>query len=247
MARMAAVLLVLFAAFPHDRADAHDTDTIVQYSTLDALKAGLYDGEMTYGEMAEYGDFGLGTFNAIDGEMVGFDGRFWQVREDGSVTEVTPDTQTPFAVVTFFDRDTVFPLPEGLDLSALSERLSQELTSANTPVAIRIEGTFPTLTVRAPRRQSQPYLPLAEALANQAVWDLEDVAGTMAGFWLPPWLGNINAPVWHLHYLSDDRQHGGHVVDLSTGSGEVALDPSPRLTVIMPQSQAFDDAKLGSP
>ncbi|MBT5435286.1 MAG: alpha-acetolactate decarboxylase, partial [Rhodospirillaceae bacterium] len=127
--RALAATLLMIAVSP---AIAHDTDVIVQFSTLDALKAGLYDGTMTYGEMAEYGDFGVGTFNAIDGEMVGFDGRFWQIREDGSVTEIAPDTETPFAVMTFFDRDVVFALPEGADFGALSELLSEKLASANT-------------------------------------------------------------------------------------------------------------------
>jgi len=239
--RALAATLLMMAASP---AIAHDTDVIVQFSTLNALKAGLYDGTMTYGEMAEYGDFGVGTFNAIDGEMVGFDGRFWQIREDGSVTEIAPETETPFAVMTFFDRDVVFGLPEGADFGALSDILSERLTSANTPVAITITGDFPTLTIRAPRHQSEPYLPLAEALADQAAWDLEDASGTMAGYWFPAWLGNINAPVWHLHYLNDDRTQGGHVVELTTGSGEVALDPTPRLTIILPQNQAFDEADL---
>lgn len=226
---------------------AHDPDVITQYSTLDALKAGLYDGDMTYGEMAEYGDFGVGTFNALDGEMVGFDGRFWRITEDGVVSEVTPDTETPFAVMTFFDHDITFDLPEGSDFAALSEVLDTHLTSANTPVAIMITGSFDTLTVRAPRHQDQPYLPLAEALADQAVWDLTSQTGTMAGYWFPAWLGNINAPVWHLHYLSDDHNVGGHVVDLITDAGSVSLDPSPDLTILMPRNAAFDEADLGTP
>ena len=226
---------------------AHDPDVITQYSTLDALKAGLYNGDMTYGEMAEYGDFGVGTFNALDGEMVGFDGRFWRITEDGVVSEVTPDTETPFAVMTFFDHDITFDLPGGSDFAALSEVLNSHLTSANTPVAIMITGSFDTLTVRAPRHQDQPYLPLAEALADQAVWDLTNQSGTMAGYWFPAWLGNINAPVWHLHYLSDDHSVGGHVVDLMTDSGSVSLDPSPDLTILMPRNAAFDEADLGTP
>lgn len=236
-----AVFALLFAA---DRAWAHDPDVIVQYSTLDALKAGLYDGEMTYGEMAEYGDFGLGTFNALDGEMVGFDGQFWRITDDGAVSAVTPDTKTPFAVVTFFDDKIVFDLPEETDFAALSTVLSSHVAGANTPVAVRITGSFTALTVRAPRLQQEPYLPLDQALADQAVWQLEEVSGTMAGYWFPAWLGNINAAVWHLHFLSDDRDQGGHVVDMVTGSGTVSLDPTPRLTLLLPQTPAFDGAKL---
>ena len=236
-----ALFALLFAV---GRAWAHDPDVIVQYSTLDALKAGLYDGEMTYGEMAEYGDFGLGTFNALDGEMVGFDGAFWRITEDGAVSAVAPDTKTPFAVVTFFDEDIVFDLPQGVDFATLSDLLGSHVAGGNTPVAVRITGTFAALTVRAPRLQHEPYSPLEQALADQAVWQLEETSGTMAGYWFPAWLGNINAAVWHLHYLSDEHDQGGHVVDLVTGSGTVALDPTPRLTILLPQTPAFDEATL---
>ena len=221
-----------------------DRDAVVQYSTLGALKGGLFDGAMTFGEMARHGDFGLGTFNAIDGEMLGFGGRFWRIREDGVPEEVSPETETPFVALTFFDRDRVFALPRGLDYKALAERLTGELRSANTPVAVMIHGRFPKLTVRAPRPKSPPYPTLAEALKDEVVWDLEDQTGTLVGFWFPAWFGQINAPVWHFHYLSDDHSRGGHVLDMVTGEGEVALDPTPRLTVILPESAAFDRADL---
>lgn len=225
-------------------AAAQDRDAIVQYSTLAALSAGVFDGRMTYGELALSGDFGVGTFNAIDGEVVGFGGRFWRIREDGVPEEVSPETETPFAVVTFFDRDEVLPLPAGLDMKGLAAKLTAALDSANTPVAVMIHGHFPALTVRAPRPKSPPYPSLAEALQDEVVWPLEDQTGTMAGFWFPAWLGGINAPVWHLHFLSDDHSRGGHVLDLTTGEGEVALDPSPRLTIILPESAAFEGADL---
>src|SRR4029077_6556394 len=75
---------------------------LYQTSLISALIAGLYEGEMTYGEIRKHGDFGLGTFNDLDGEMVGFDGTFYQLRSDGSAHPVTVDQKTPFAVVTFF-------------------------------------------------------------------------------------------------------------------------------------------------
>jgi acetolactate decarboxylase len=239
-----AILSVAIAFWIVPALAEEDRDAVVQYSTIGALSAGLFDGAMTYGEMARHGDFGLGTFNGIDGEMLGFGGRFWRIREDGRPEPVTPETETPFVALTFFDRDRVFALPRGLDYKALAARLTGELASANTPVAVMIRGHFPALTVRAPRPKSPPYPTLAEALKDEVVWHLEDQTGTLAGFWFPAWLGGINAPVWHLHYLSDDRSRGGHVLDLTTGEGEVALDPTPRLTVILLESAAFDGADL---
>jgi len=75
---------------------------LYQTSLISALIAGLYEGEMTYGEIRKHGDFGLGAFNDLDGEMVGFDGTFYQLRSDGSARPVAVDQKTRFAVVTFF-------------------------------------------------------------------------------------------------------------------------------------------------
>jgi acetolactate decarboxylase len=75
---------------------------IFQFSTLQALMGGVYDGDLTYTELARHGDFGIGTFNALDGEMIGLDGKFFQIRSDGRVSPVAGDMRTPFAEVTFF-------------------------------------------------------------------------------------------------------------------------------------------------
>ena len=221
---------------------AQDSDTVTQYSTLDALAGGLYDGAMTVAEMAGYGDLGLGTFNALDGEMIVVDGRFWRARHDGSLDIAPPETETPFAAVTPFDVDDELALPDGLDMAGLAAILSERIGASNVPIAVRIDGTFRSLTYRVPARQVEPYPSLVEALASQAVWTANDVEMTLVGFWFPDWLAGINAPVWHLHGVSKDRTFGGHVLDLVTDMGVVSLDLSPTLTIIMPTS-----AVIGAP
>jgi alpha-acetolactate decarboxylase len=74
---------------------------LYQTFLMSALIAGINEGDVTYGQIRQYGDFGLGTFNDLDGEM-GFDGTFYQLRSDGSARPVTGDQKTPFGVVTFF-------------------------------------------------------------------------------------------------------------------------------------------------
>lgn len=49
-------------------------DTLYQVSTLDSLMQGVYDGELMLEELLQRGDFGIGTFDALDGEMVILDG-----------------------------------------------------------------------------------------------------------------------------------------------------------------------------
>lgn len=237
-----AVMAALFLACAGARAG---DDTIFQYSTLDALSAGIFDGEMTFGELADHGDLGLGTFNALDGEMVAFDGAFWRITHDGVVHAVEPEEQTPFAAVTPFAADASFALEGGLDMAGLSALLDSRLADRNTPVAIRIDGVFADLTIRAPQRQEKPYVGLIEALASQNTWQHQGIEGTMVGFWFPAWMATLNAPVWHLHFLSADRTVGGHVLAAQTGQVNVQLDHSDTLTLVLPRTEAFADGVFG--
>ena len=62
---------------------AAETGRLFQTSTLQALMAGVYDGDLTFQELARHGDFGLGTFEALDGGMIALDGAFYQIKADG--------------------------------------------------------------------------------------------------------------------------------------------------------------------
>nr|MBS9408302.1 acetolactate decarboxylase [Streptococcus oralis] len=52
--------------------DAKRTKTsneVYQTSTMLALLDGIYDGVISFEELKERGDFGIGTFDQLDGEM----------------------------------------------------------------------------------------------------------------------------------------------------------------------------------
>ena len=83
-----------------------DHSTLFQVSTTGALVQGVYKGAVTVGELRKHGDFGLGTFEGLDGEMVVVDGRFYQVQSDGRITEPPDAAPVPFAVVTTFRPNT---------------------------------------------------------------------------------------------------------------------------------------------
>src|SRR3954469_18067666 len=81
----------------------HEAHVLFQASTIAALLQGAYDGDVTFSELAEHGDLGLGTLNALDGEMIAVDGRFYRAELDGAINRVSPSAKTPFAVVVFFN------------------------------------------------------------------------------------------------------------------------------------------------
>ena len=99
--------------------DEHLYHTIFQASTIDALLDGNYEGDVSFAELGACGDFGLGTFDALDGEMVGLDGAFYQVKADGRAYEVDGRMKTPFAVVTFFEPGSPRTFTAPMDYAAL--------------------------------------------------------------------------------------------------------------------------------
>ncbi|MBN2027343.1 MAG: acetolactate decarboxylase [Actinobacteria bacterium] len=221
-----------------------DRETLYQVSTLGALKAGFYDGDVTYAELGEHGDAGLGTFEGLDGEMIALDGAFYQIKTDGKAYEVSGTAVAPFAMVTFFDADLTAQPGQGLDYEGLQSYLDGVLPSRNLFYTIKIEGRFAHVKARSVPAQDKPYPPLSDAIANQTVFELEEVEGTMVGFWCPAWVGDINAPGYHMHFITADRSAGGHVLDLVLGEVDVYIDETPDFLMQLPEMEEFLDAGL---
>jgi acetolactate decarboxylase len=225
-------LLVLTACAP--AGPELSRDTLVQVSTIDAVMQGIYDGVLTFGELKRYGDFGIGTVEALDGEVIGFDGRYWQIRADGKVYEITDGMKTPFASVTFFSADRQLALPAGLDMATLEKYLDSRLPSGNMLYAIRIDGSFSYMKTRSVPAQPKPYPPLTEVTKNQPVFEFRDIEGTIAGFRAPPYVKGINVTGYHLHFLTKDGKAGGHVLDFTTRDGTVLIDDTPDFLIKLP-------------
>ena len=219
-------------------------DVLTQFSTIDALVAGLYHGEMTVDELPQYGDFGLGTFDALDGEMIIIDGQCYQIPVDGSVRIPDGDLKTPFVALTFFEVDRKVGLRDGMDFSAFSENLSNLIPGQNRFYALRIRGQFRNMKVRSVPRQKEPYPPLSKVIENQTIFNLIDVEGVIAGFRCPPYVKGINMPGDHLHFISADRKTGGHVLEFNIQNAELEIDYISRFSLIVPSNPAFHRLKL---
>ncbi|MFN3232061.1 MAG: acetolactate decarboxylase [Alphaproteobacteria bacterium] len=225
---------------------SQQNDTVFQYSTLNALLNGLYDGEMTIGEVAQYGDMGLGTIHGIDGELIALDGAFYSAHGDGSVTRLTDDVKTPFAVVATFNPDKQAALDVGLNYQALQDVTDKLIRAPNHFQAIRIDGVFRTLKLRSEPKQKPPYRPLADVLKNeQVVFDYEKIAGTMIGFRMPAFIAGLNVPGYHFHFVSEDRTKGGHVLELEVASGTILIDELHRFEMALPGTDSFQAVNLG--
>jgi acetolactate decarboxylase len=221
-----------------------DRETLFQVSTLGALSVGVYDGATTYGEVEKHGDMGLGTFQGLDGEMVAVDGEFFQVKTDGVAYPVEDSALAPFAVVTFFDSDREGTPEEGLDYEGLQAFIDALRPSSNIFYAIRIDGEFEYVKARSVPGQEKPYPPLSEVVEEQTVFEFNTIEGTMVGFWCPSYVGGINASGYHLHFLTAEKEAGGHVLDLRLGEVTVYLDETPDLFMQLPETEEFMESDL---
>lgn len=217
---------------------------LYQTSLMSALLAGIYDGDTTMADLLKRGDFGLGTFNNLDGELILFDREIHQLRADGSASTARPEQKTPFAVVTEFKPTVTLDLPDSLDKAGVQAVVDDLAGSPNLFCAIRIDGDFEEVRTRTVPRQDPPYKPMLDAIAAQPVFDFHDVSGTMAGFRCPDYVQGINVAGYHIHFITDDRRGGGHVLDYRLRRGRLQLGLLTHLHIDLPRGGDFLAADL---
>jgi acetolactate decarboxylase len=222
----------------------HSRDAIYQTSTLNALMEGVYDGTMTFGELRENGDFGIGTFNGLEGEMVELDGKFYQIKSDGKVYPVSPRTTTPFADVKYFTPDCRAELAGIGNMAELQKAIDKNISSKNIFYAFRITGTFTLVKARSIPKQSKPYPGLAAAAKQQVVFTFRNVRGTVIGYRMPGYVQGINMPGYHFHFLTEDRQGGGHVLECGLEKARLEIDECYELRLSLPKQGSFSNADL---
>jgi acetolactate decarboxylase len=217
--------------------------TLFQVSTSGALVAGVYDKQVSVETILEHGDFGLGTFAHLDGEMVVLDGHAYQVRGTGAVAEASPDAWAPFAVVTRFSPETTVTLGPVSSFPELQRLCDLHRKSGNLFYALRLDGIFARIRTRAVN-PAAPGARLLDAAKAQSEFNFENISGTLVGLWSPGFSSAFSVAGYHLHFLSSDHQHGGHVLDLEAERLQLQLETLNDFHLVLPESQSFLRADL---
>lgn len=215
-----------------------------QISTAGALVDGVDEGVVASRVLLEHGDFGLGTFDRLEGEMVVVDGAIYQIRGDGSVTHREDDFEIPFAVVTRFQKDLDFETPVIRCLKDLELACDSHRASSNLFYALRVDGGFDTIHARAVSGIA-PGSGLADAAKAQSEFHFSNIEGTLVGLWSPGYSSSFNVPGYHLHFISKDRTKGGHVLECSAGTLRVGLQVLSEYDVRLPDTGSFLTVNLG--
>ncbi len=235
----------VYISLQKDAAINDGRDTLYQISTIDALMLGVFDGVQPIKKLRTHGDFGIGTFEALDGEMIVIDGVVYQAKADGSISTADDSQMTPFATVTYFSKDTTAITSAPMNFSTFTSVMETQLPTGNMIYAVRMHGTFPSMKVRAIPAQEEPYPTLSEAAKNQSVYTYTDTTGTIVGFYTPVFFKSVNVPGYHLHYLSDDHETGGHILDVTVPSATtVEYDITPGFAMVLPTSGDFTGIDL---
>ena len=215
---------------------------LFQVSTSGAIVHGLYQGWVSVAELRRHGDVGLGTFESLDGELILLDGRCFQARADGTVVEAPDSALTPFASVVNFAPDDEFHTAD-VSLAELTRLLDTRRDSQNTVESFRITGRFRALDLRA-ACPSPSGVDLVTATAHQALFHHQGIEGTLVGFWSPEYQKSIGITGYHLHFLSSDLRHGGHVLAFEAEQLAVEINELSQVILVIPETEAFRTADL---
>lgn len=216
-----------------------------QISTSAALVEGVGKGAVSSSTLLEHGDFGLGTFENLDGEMVILDRAIYQVRGDGSVKHRQDEFQIPFAVVTRFQEEASFHSAAIQCLKDLELACDPHRESNNLFYALRIDGAFGTVHARAVSGIS-PGTKLVDAANEQKEFHFTNIEGTLVCLWSPSYSSAFNVPGYHFHFISKDRTKGGHVLDCGAKTLRVGLQMLCEYDVRLPDKGSFLTADLSN-
>ena len=222
-------------------------DVINQVSLLQGLTFGDYNGSVPVSQLKKLGDIGIGTFDALNGELIMLEGTVYRAASDGTIEVVPDDEKIPFAKVTFFDSDEVIKLNNIDNVNTLKAELDKKVNEAgkNRFYMIKAEGTFTKMDVRSELPQKKPYKPLAKVLeTDQTFFNYENIKGTVVGLYCPEYMNDLNAVGWHFHFISEDRKAGGHVLDLSATETNVTMDRTDYFSMTLPDNEMFNEFDL---
>jgi acetolactate decarboxylase len=203
---------------------------------VNALVEGIYEQNIPFYEIKKHGDFGLGTFNDLDGEMMMFDGTVYRIGSDGRANQITDDEAcTPFSCVTFFQPSSEDELDEELSYADFMNWVKELMPSPNLFYAFRVTGEFAYVKTRSVPKQEN-YRPLVEVAKEQPTFEFENVSGMMVGFFTPAFVPSLNVPGIHLHFLTEDRTSGGHLLECRPRKVKVELQYLYTVEVSLPSN-----------
>lgn len=224
---VAGFISLLSCSNPSDKAvntvDANH-DKVWHYSIIDAMRRGIYEGTHTVEELKNHGDFGLGTFNHLNGELIALNGVIYRIPPSGLV-EVAADTlKSPFTSLSFFKAEQKKSIRFSGNFEELQKQILEMLPSKNLPYAIKVEGKWNEIIVGgADPIPATDTTALATLMETRPQYNAKVLKGTMVGYFTPSVMSNIDLSPFHFHFISQDKKFAGHLMTGILKDAEIVI------------------------
>ena len=219
-----------------------------QVSTLQALLLGYFRSVISVSELLKHGNIGLGTFTDVDGEMIVLNGSCYRATENGDVVEAEGDRGVPFSTVCTMEESKPIEFDTMDNIDNLKTALNNIIDShfgLNSMHMARIDGEFELVDARSESGYESVHVELKTVLGKtQKAFKFEKIKGTLVCVYFPDYMDGINAAGWHLHFISEDRKHGGHVFDIVMKSGKGLISKINSIELKLPDEPIFDTFSL---
>lgn len=205
-----------------------------QFYSLHTVKNKMFDGNVPLEDLLKYGDFGIGTFNNINGELIAVNGEIYRTKADGGAERVLDlSEKTPYSIMAEFKPQIEIEV-KNMGLEEVQAKLDTVLDNKSTIYAVALNGQFQWIRTRAPQPSYPPYKSLADIIADQPSSTFNNIGGDIVGFYTPEFLGALGVPGYHLHFIDAARQVGGHLQDAHVQSATVQLQALTEISIHNP-------------
>lgn len=206
---------------------------------------GYYAALIRVGDAKAHGNFGVGEFENLRGELFAMDNEFYELRADGTAHLAADGDWLNVTFLTFFEPEETLRVESPLSFKVdgtpterdLSVWLSSQLPSPDSFYSMSVVGDFENVVVSAIPEQSRPYLPFSEARKLRQEHVVEKQPGRMVAYFTPNYLGCVGVPGLHFHFLNDARTKGGHVERFTVNKAVIRVQRITRLDLGFPEIQ----------
>lgn len=217
-----------------------NSDVFYHYNIWPAFVNKIYDGTLSARELKTKGDIALGSYNALDGELIMLDGKLYQITEDGIMRKPDDYAKIAYTNATFFEPDQSFELNAISNYDSLRAMINKNLPTKNIFYAFKIYGKFRNMKCGGLHKQDKPYnTGLDVLIPTRPVFERKEFEGTMVGFYCPDFMTGISVPGYHLHFISKDEKFGGHVMEFEADKLTVETDHISEYNFVLPQTDEF--------
>lgn len=224
---------------------------LYQVSTLNALMLGNFQGVTTVDELLAKGSYGIGTFEGLDGELIALDGKVYNGKGNGNVQEYGKDEKSAFAVMyNISDNAKNYSFQNISNFEHLKENfnriINEDYKNKNVFYVLKAEVTLNSIKVRSFYKQEKPYKTLPQLVSSQTEYTYENCKGYLVGVWCPKYVEGLNMPEWHLHFLSEDKTKGGHMLEVDIKEAKITIEDKTNFEMMLPTNEEFKSINLNS-